>query len=41
MCFGINVIHYDGIIDWEHVKNDPNQVDFMVDCTLWWKKRGN
>ncbi|WP_028401968.1 GH25 family lysozyme [Ectobacillus panaciterrae] len=29
MSFGIDVSHYDGIIDWNQVKNDPNQVSFM------------
>ncbi|TKI80039.1 GH25 family lysozyme [Bacillus mycoides] len=30
MSFGIDVSHYDGIIDWNQVKNDPKQVEFMI-----------
>ncbi|MEI4831572.1 GH25 family lysozyme [Bacillus sp. FJAT-53711] len=29
MSFGIDVSHYEGVIDWNQVKNDPNQVNFM------------
>ncbi|OTW86910.1 N-acetylmuramoyl-L-alanine amidase [Bacillus thuringiensis serovar cameroun] len=30
MSFGIDVSHYDGIIDWNQVKSDPKQVEFMI-----------
>ena len=30
MSFGIDVSHHEGTIDWNQVKNDPNQVNFMI-----------
>ncbi|MEH6889551.1 GH25 family lysozyme [Bacillus sp. JJ864] len=30
MSFGIDVSHHEGNIDWNEVKNDPNQVNFMI-----------
>ncbi|PDY46423.1 N-acetylmuramoyl-L-alanine amidase [Bacillus pseudomycoides] len=30
MSFGIDVSHHEGRINWNQVKNDPNQVNFMI-----------
>ncbi|HDX9580838.1 TPA: N-acetylmuramoyl-L-alanine amidase, partial [Bacillus pseudomycoides] len=30
MSFGIDVSHYEGNINWNEVKNDPKQVNFMI-----------
>lgn len=30
MSFGIDVSHYDGVINWKEVKSDPNHVEFMM-----------
>ncbi|MEH7015885.1 GH25 family lysozyme [Bacillus sp. JJ63] len=40
MSFGIDVSHYEGRIDWNQVKNDPNQVNFMFTKVTEGSKQG-
>ncbi|MFD3450329.1 GH25 family lysozyme [Microbacteriaceae bacterium 4G12] len=40
MSFGIDVSHYEGIIDWNRVKNDPKQVNFMIAKATEGSKQG-